>query len=122
MKLSDTAYFTARESTELEMAVVASSPAVAKVHRDFATRYRDQIDVIASAATKPDPSLISYGQKTIGTASLYKIDERPDNRGRPVYVIMQSGIDVTSRWTRADADDELKRLNALPHQTVLAAA
>ena len=48
----------------------------------------------------------------------YTIEERPDERGILVYVIVQHGIDLTSRWTRADAELELHRLEALKAQPV----
>lgn len=40
------------------------------------------------------------------------IDERRDQRNIPIYVIIQDSEEVTSRWTRADAEHELQRLYA----------
>ena len=40
------------------------------------------------------------------------IGELLDSRNIPIYVIIQNSEEVTSRWTRADAERELERLYA----------
>ena len=61
----------------------------------------------------------------IGSNSIscdYRVAEFADDRVLPFYVIIRKGNDVTTRWTRADADHELLRLIALQRQQVEVAA
>lgn len=41
----------------------------------------------------------------------FLIEERPDSNGSPVYFIVRDSMDITSRWTRDDANSVLAALN-----------
>jgi hypothetical protein len=136
MSLLDVGYFAARERAELEMAAAADSSAAAHAHKTLAVLYRGLIDDTVPAARKPCLNRTAADGGTPAsqaiTASLFKslrsrpdsdsqaataismqceIETRFDDRGMAIYVLVENGIDLTSRWTRADADGELRRAN-----------
>lgn len=61
-----------------------------------------------AALGKHDPVVpYQFGE----TEFLCTLVERFDDRGKPVYIVMRAGVELTSRWTRGDADRELERRN-----------
>lgn len=44
----------------------------------------------------------------------YEIVERHDSRGIPAFFIMADGVELTSRWTRDDADRVVAQLQSQP--------